>query len=87
MDRLAVIGVSHRRGGAEALAAWHERYLDARSLDPLGLGRAVVLATCNRWEAAVHLPDGISAAEARKPVGLIQAIYRSAQNGGARVEL
>lgn len=66
MDRLAVIGVSHRRGGAEALAAWHERYLDARSLDPLGLGRAVVLATCNRWEAAVHLPDGISAAEARR---------------------
>ena len=66
MERLAVIGVSHRRGGADALAAWHERYVDARALAPLGLGRAVVLATCNRWEAAIHLPDDVDAAEARR---------------------
>ena len=66
MDRLAVIGVSHRRGGADALSAWHERYLDARALDPLGLGRGVVLATCNRWEVAVHLPPDVDPAEARR---------------------
>lgn len=66
MERLAVIGVSHKRGGAEALASWHERYLDARALDEVGLGHAVVLATCNRWEVAVHLPDGVDAAEARR---------------------
>jgi predicted dehydrogenase len=29
----------------------------------------------------------VSAAEARKPVAVIRAIYESAQNGGKRVEL
>jgi glutamyl-tRNA reductase len=66
VERLAVIGVSHRRGGADTLSAWHERYLDASSLDPLGLGRGVVLATCNRWEVAVHLPPDVDPAEARR---------------------
>ncbi len=66
MERLAVIGVSHRRGGADALADWHERYTDARALDALGLSRAVILATCNRWEAVVHLPDGVAADDARR---------------------
>ncbi len=66
MERLAVIGVSHRRGGADALADWHERFTDPDALEALGLGRAVVLATCNRWEAAMHLPDGVTPDEARR---------------------
>ncbi len=66
MERLAVIGVSHRRGGADALADWHERYTDAGALDALGLPRAVVLATCNRWEAVVHLSDSVDTQEARR---------------------
>jgi len=66
VERLAVIGVSHRRGGADALADWHERYTDAGALDALGLPRAVVLATCNRWEAVVHLSDSVDTQEARR---------------------
>lgn len=66
MERLALIGVSHRRGGADALADWHERYADPDALASLGLPHAVVLATCNRWEAALHLPEGVSADEARR---------------------
>lgn len=61
-----MIGVSHRRGGADALADWHERYTDARALEALGLPRAVVLATCNRWEAVVHLSDSVDTHEARR---------------------
>jgi glutamyl-tRNA reductase len=66
VERLALIGVSHRRGGADALADWHERYADPDALAALGLPHAVVLATCNRWEAALHLPEGVSADEARR---------------------
>lgn len=66
MERLALIGVSHRRGGADALADWHDRYADPDALAALGLPHAVVLATCNRWEAALHLPEGVSADEARR---------------------
>lgn len=66
MERLAVIGVSHRRGGANVLADWHERCGDVRALDAVGLPRSVVLATCNRWEAVVHLPAGIDADAARR---------------------
>jgi glutamyl-tRNA reductase len=66
VERLAVIGVSHRRGGADALADWHERYATPDALEALGLPHAVVLATCNRWEVAVRLPDGVTADEARR---------------------
>jgi glutamyl-tRNA reductase len=66
VERLTVIGVSHRRGGADALADWHERYAHEGALEALGLKHAVVLATCNRWEAVLHLPEGIGADEARR---------------------
>lgn len=66
MERLAVIGVSHRRGGADILADWHERYADVRVLDAAGLPNSVVLATCNRWEAVVHLPAKTTADAARR---------------------
>ncbi|NBC95514.1 MAG: NAD(P)-binding domain-containing protein [Deinococcus-Thermus bacterium] len=75
MERLTVIGVSHRRGGADALADWHERYAHEGALEALGLPHAVVLATCNRWEAVVDLPEGVDADEARR---------RLAGDGGAR---
>lgn len=66
MDRLALIGVSHRRGGAEALEAWHARFADPAAVHALGLERAVVLATCNRWELVAHLPEGIPLDEVRR---------------------
>jgi len=66
VERLTVIGVSHRRGGADALADWHERYAHEGALEALGLPHAVVLATCNRWEAVLHLPEGVGADEARR---------------------
>ncbi len=66
MERLALVGVSHRRGGADALTDWHERYSDPDALAAAGLPRAVVLATCNRWEAVVHLPEGVGPDEARR---------------------
>jgi glutamyl-tRNA reductase len=66
VERLTVIGVSHRRGGADALADWHERYAHEGALEALGLPHAVVLATCNRWEAVLQLPAGVGADEARR---------------------
>ncbi|MEX2501528.1 MAG: glutamyl-tRNA reductase, partial [Trueperaceae bacterium] len=69
MERLALIGVSHRRGGADALADWHERYADPGALAAAGLPRGVVLATCNRWEALVHLPPDLSPDDARRRLG------------------
>lgn len=76
MKRLALIGVSHRRGGADALADWHARLADPDALVALGFPRGVVLATCNRWELVTHLSDGVSVDEARR---------RLAPRGAARL--
>ena len=64
MERLALIGVSHRRGGAEALERW-QVCLPAEALPRAGFGEAVLLATCNRWDAVVALPPGVDVHEAR----------------------
>lgn len=60
MHGLALIGVSHRRGGAAALEAYQERYVgegEAR-LAALGLREYVTIATCNRWDVVAVVPDG-----------------------------
>lgn len=67
MERLALIGVSHRRGGAGALEAWQAAFGDdaGNSLHSLGLDEFVPLVTCNRWDVVVSLPQGLSAEDAR----------------------
>jgi glutamyl-tRNA reductase len=65
MERLALIGVSHRRGGARALEAWHaaheETWRDLRASFP----EVALVATCNRVDLLLALPKGVSADEAR----------------------
>jgi len=65
---LALIGVSHRRGGAAALEAYQERYVgegEAR-LVALGLREYVTIATCNRWDVVAVVPDGTSLDDLRQ---------------------
>ncbi len=67
MHRLALIGVSHRRGGATALESWQE-WFGARpepSLREAGLSEFVPLVTCNRFDVLTAVPDGVSAEEVR----------------------
>ena len=80
MERLALIGVSHRRGGAGALEAWQAAFgEDANgSLASLGLAEFVPIVTCNRWDVVVALPEGLSADEARArltPAGVERRPY------------
>ncbi|HWG85461.1 MAG TPA: NAD(P)-binding domain-containing protein, partial [Deinococcales bacterium] len=64
MERLALIGVSHRRGGAAALEQWHARH--GQSWSALAAFPEVAfLGTCNRAELLVVLPEGMDVARAR----------------------
>ncbi|HEX7023118.1 MAG TPA: glutamyl-tRNA reductase [Trueperaceae bacterium] len=65
MERFALIGVSHRRGGAAALEAWQHTF-DADTLGALGFRERVTLSTCNRWDLLTVLPEGLSVEEARR---------------------
>jgi glutamyl-tRNA reductase len=66
MDRLALIGVSHRRGGAGGV----ERYQEAFPLESLPFGNQVLLSTCNRWDVVAILPEGFRLTEARDRLSL-----------------
>lgn len=63
MDDLLLIGVSHRQGGVEAIEAWQRAFPDSGSLAEMGLQQHVLLATCNRWEVLLTLPEQRSEAE------------------------
>ena len=65
VNRLALIGVSHRRGGAVALEAWQENF-DTQILGQLGFDSFVIIATCNRWEVIMILPEGMDLDSARR---------------------
>jgi glutamyl-tRNA reductase len=65
VDRLTLIGVSYRRGGLGAVELWQEHFSDD-VLAEHGWEGFVQIATCNRWEAALHLPDGIDVDDARR---------------------
>ena len=65
MNRLALIGVSHRRGGAAALEAWQTTF-SQEVLAGLGFAEHVAIVTCNRWDLVVVLPDGMTLSEARR---------------------
>jgi glutamyl-tRNA reductase len=62
VERLALIGVSHKRGGAAAIELWRRSFGEAL---PEGLA-GVVLATCNRWDAITALPEGCDVAALRR---------------------
>ena len=67
MERIILLGVSHRRGGIHALEAWH-RAFDQRplaSFQALGFQELVLLSTCNRCDIVFTLPEGMSLHEAR----------------------
>lgn len=84
MERLALIGVSHRRGGADALERWQARFRDEEALAALGLEHGVVLATCNRWEFLTHLPADVSLESARRalsPEGEARLPYAYVRDG------
>jgi len=65
VERLALIGVSHRRGGAAALEAWQHVFGPARPL-PTGFTECVPIVTCNRCDLVVALPKGMDALAARQ---------------------
>lgn len=67
MERLALIGVSHRRGGANALETWQDAFDDdaLEQLERDGFHAFVPLVTCNRWDLVVHLPPGVDVQRAR----------------------
>ena len=64
MERLALIGVSHRRGGAAALEAWQNAFSTAHL--PPGFAEWVPIVTCNRCDLVVALPKGGDVLEARQ---------------------
>ncbi len=64
MNRLALIGVSHRRGGAAALEAWQTTFTP-EVLAELGFAEHVAIVTCNRWDLVVVLPGGMTLNGAR----------------------
>ncbi|MDR9392490.1 MAG: NAD(P)-binding domain-containing protein [Trueperaceae bacterium] len=68
MEGLTLVGVSHRRGGGEALEAYGRAYADApveARLADLGVEAYLVLATCNRVDVIVHRPEGVGPEDVR----------------------
>ena len=59
-----LIGVSHRRGGADALEAWQSAF-NPEVLAEYGFAEWALLVTCNRWNLIAVLPPHLSVAEAR----------------------
>ncbi len=68
MERLALIGVSHRRGGASALESWQSSFEPKilNELNGLGFSEWVPLITCNRWDLVVALPEEVNIEQARQ---------------------
>lgn len=67
--RFALIGVSHRRGGAAALENWQSE-LDEAALKARGFVHFVCIATCNRWDMVTILPPELSIEQARYKLSL-----------------
>ena len=58
MNRFALIGVSHRRGGATALESWQAAF-NSQHIRELGFEHFVQIATCNRWDTFAVLPNDL----------------------------
>lgn len=77
MERLALIGVSHRRGGAAALEAWQSLVGSAPGiLAEAGFTEWVPILTCNRCDLVVALPSGVDALGARGVLGAAAPAFR-----------
>ncbi len=65
------MGVSHRRGGARALEAYQQAYGEGGDLlRGAGLREFVPIVTCNRWDVAMVLPDGLEVEDVRRRLAL-----------------
>ena len=64
VERLVLIGVSHRRGGADALEAWQAAFTPD-ALSDYGFTEWALLTTCNRWNLVAALPHHLNVAQAR----------------------
>lgn len=65
MERLALIGVSQRRGGTQALETWTQWVQERPWLEIEAVSEIVPIATCNRCDLVVALPEGVSVEAAR----------------------
>ena len=86
MERLALIGVSHRRGGAIALETWQDAFDDValEELERDGYRAFVPLVTCNRWDLVMRLPQGVDVERTRKrltPPGAAVRPYAFVRDG------
>lgn len=85
MERLALIGVSQRRGGTQALEAW-TRWLQERPLSELeAIQERVAITTCNRCDLVVALREGVSV-EAARAVLAPKGVRSYAYEGEAALE-
>ncbi len=60
-----LIGVSFRRGGTAAVETWQQHF-DEDALSRSGFDTFVRIATCNRWEVVLQLPEGLDVDAARR---------------------
>lgn len=86
MNRFALIGVSHRRGGAAALETWQAE-LSPEVIRAKGFDSFVHIATCNRWDTFLILPEQLTMDEVRERLSpLDQKIRPYAYSGDAALE-
>jgi glutamyl-tRNA reductase len=90
VDGLTLIGVSHRRGGIDALETWHEALrpeaVGAR-LASVGVASWVLLATCNRWDVVLTRAPGVDLGAIRNTLTPPSAVCRPyAYEGEAALE-
>jgi glutamyl-tRNA reductase len=79
MKGLALIGVSHRRGGMQALSAYNEAYAAqgvAERLRRAGVRAFVEIATCNRIDVLLSNPEQLPMASLRAALDVPQAARR-----------
>lgn len=90
MDGLTLIGVSHRRGGIDALETWHEALRPeavGERLASVGVASWVLLATCNRWDVVLTKAPGIDMGRIRSTLTPPSAACRPyAYEGEAALE-
>lgn len=71
MDRLALIGISHRRGGLALVEACQRCGQGLERLAEVGVREWVLIATCNRWDVVLALPAGLSLEVVRAHLGSV----------------
>jgi len=65
MERLALIGVSQRRGGTQALEAWTSWVQGLQEWPASLVGEVVPILTCNRCDLVLALPETVSLEQLR----------------------